>query len=190
MKEIERKWVLSALPSGPRVALVMKEHVDQLYISTADPEVRIKQRSQFEKFENGLPVPVYGIEAQPDFGLTIKRGNGLTRDEFEGKLNVGQYRHLRQAAIAAIEQHYWGYTIKGTNYLLEVKFVNRPNNEGDSVIIAEVEFPSEQEANAFDPTGIFDDVLVAEVTHIKGWKNANLATYEGKLTDMMEALPK
>jgi len=189
MREIERKWVLSALPSGPRVSLKMKEHIDQLYISIADPEVRIRQLSQFEKFEDGLPVPVYGTEAQPDFILTIKRGSGLSRDEFEVKLNVGQYRHLRQAAIAAIEQHYWGYTIKGTNYLLEVKFVNRPN-ENDSVIIAEVEFPSEQEANAFDPTGIFDDVLVAEVTHIKGWKNANLATYEGKLTDMMEALPK
>lgn len=71
-----------------------------------------------------------------------------------------------------------------------MKFVNRPGSENDSVIIAEVEFPSEHEANAFDPTGIFDDVLVAEVTHIKGWKNANLATYKGKLTDMMEALPK
>lgn len=105
-KEIERKWVLSALPSGPRVSLVAKNHVEQLYISTADPEVRIRQHNQFEKFENGVPVPVYGAEAQPDFALTIKRGSGLSRDEYEVALNVGQYRHLRQAAIAAIEQHY------------------------------------------------------------------------------------
>ena len=144
--EIERKFLVPELPDLSGAA---SDPVEQGYLSLgAQGEVRLRRRGE-------------------RLLLTVKRGEGLARDEEEIELAPEQFdalwpltegRRLRKRRHVLPHQ--------GLELELDVY-------EGDleGLAVAEVEFPDEESARAFAPPGW----LGAEVTGDRAYLNESLA---------------
>lgn len=150
-KEIERKFLVDHLP----VFMLdqPKNEIIQGYIS-ADPngrEVRLRKKEQ-------------------TYWLTIKDNGGLERNEYEIQLSQGQFETLWQATNERriIKDRYF-YQHEG--YQVEVDVYHRPLK---GLIVAEVEFPSKEEAMRFKKM----DWMRKEVTHLNFLKNKNLLQFD------------
>lgn len=157
--EIERKWLLKATPLG--LAVLGKGRVYQGYISrNSETEVRLRRNSA----TSGM--------VKQECTLTVKRGSGLSREEYEINLNPEQFAKL-QPAVTNDELTKEPFTIYqlDNGLLLEVSNISR---KGVSLIIAEVEFPSEAAAHAFIPVE-FQGLIIKEVTGDKRWSMGSLS---------------
>lgn len=158
--EIERKFTVTALPED------LKEHtclvIEQAYLNT-DPVLRIRRQND-------------------DYFLTYKGKGLLAREEYNLPLNKEAYEHLRTKAD--------GNIISKKRYLLPIsspsfkegyvppQAMPRLTIELDvfeapfaPLIIAEVEFPDEEMANAFLPPAWF----LKDVTYDRQYHNSNLS---------------
>lgn len=156
--EIERKWVLSKLPDLLPIAGTAK--VYQGYISR-EPEVRLRRNTA-----------TAGV-CRRENTLTIKKGSGLSREEYEIRLDKEQFEALLPAVTGHDELTKEPFTIYQLNHnlLLEVSVIRR----GDvQLVIGEVEFPDEATANAFHPTQ-FKQYIIKEVTGDKRWGMGSLS---------------
>ena len=144
--EIERKYLIHKLPEDLETYPCRK--IQQAYLCTT-PVVRIRRQDQ-------------------DYYLTYKGGGLMVREEYNLPLNKDAYQHLLKKAD--------GIVLSKTRYLLpltdtltiELDVFDSPYQ---GLWLAEVEFPTEEEANAFVPPAWFGE----DVTFSSAYHNSTLS---------------
>ena len=143
--EIERKFLVKTLPEN--LAQYPCRHIRQAYVCT-DPVIRVRQRDE-------------------DYILTIKGEGFLQREEFELPLQKAQFKRLlakSEGQSIAKDR----YCLPYGKYTIELDIFAPPF---DPLILAEVEFGSVEEANAFTPPDWFGE----DVTHENEYTNAAIS---------------
>ena len=158
--EIERKFTVKKLPEN--LEKYPCHIIEQAYLNT-DPVVRVRRQDD-------------------EYYMTYKGKGLLAREEYNLPLNETAYYHLREKAD--------GNVISKKRYVIPITdptFASEFMNDIDQIslcveldvfdepfapmIIAEVEFPSEEAANAFVPLDWFDQ----DVTHDPAYHNSNMS---------------
>lgn len=154
--EIERKWLVEGLP--PLENPVARFQMDQGYL-TVRPTVRIRR----EALEGGTTQYI----------LCIKGAGGLSRREVEVALTPEQFGELGQIiGQPLIPKTQWRYSLP-ENLTLEVNQVDA--GQPTAFWYAEVEFPTEAAALAWDPAQAgLGEYLSREVT---GQRGQNMGEY-------------
>ncbi len=143
--EIERKFLVNKLPEN--LAQYPCRHIKQVYVSTS-PVIRARAK-------DGEHI------------LTIKGEGFLQREEFELPLTKEQFKHLAAKAEGrAVEKT--RYCIPFGKHTIELDVFAPPF---DPLILAEVEFESVEEANAFTPPDWFGE----DVTNENEYTNASIS---------------
>lgn len=145
--EIERKYLLSALPSPDTLGL--GEEIRQGYLDTGDPEIRVRQKGRH-------------------FFLTVKSGDGAQREEYEVEIPSATFEKIwpltEGARIAKTR-----YTVPRGEARWEIDEFRGPLA---GLYLAEIELTSASQAVT---TPAFLSV-VKDVTEDPRYKNKNLAT--------------
>lgn len=142
--EIERKFTIKELPDLSDYDYHIME---QGYLNT-DPVVRVRKEDD-------------------EYYLTYKGKGLLAREEYNLPLNKEAYYHLVEKSDGIIIRKK-RYLIPFDKYTIELDVFAAPY---ENLIIAEVEFDSEEEANAFQPPEWFDQ----DVTMDRKYHNSNLS---------------
>lgn len=150
MYEIERKFLLDRLPSTTET--VEPTRIDQGYLAvTEDLEVRVRAR-------NGRHL------------LTVKGGRGVVRREVTIPISAEQFDELwALTGGRRIRKQRWVLPAEDGGVAIEV---DRFTDDLDGLLIAEVEFETEDDSRAFTPPAWFG----REVTDDDRYRNAALAT--------------
>ena len=149
--EIERKYLISTPPEDYRS--YPYRWIEQAYLCT-DPVVRIRR-------DDGR------------YYLTYKSKGLLVREEYNLPLTEDAYFHLLQKADGIVlHKRRYLIPIDGTGLTIELDIFE---GQYEGLMLAEVEFPSEEEANAFTPPAWFGE----DVTDSGLYQNSRLS--EGKL---------
>lgn len=145
--EIERKFLIRQLPEHPEQYPCLQ--IEQGYLCT-NPVVRIRKQDD-------------------SYFLTYKSGGLMTREEYNLPLTAEGYVHLRKKTDGLLITKK-RYCIPLDPYTIELDIF-----EGDlaPLILAEVEFPSEEEANAFTPPEWF----AKDVTYSGKYHNSYMSRY-------------
>ena len=146
--EIERRFIVAAFPEDLEV--LRRAEVKQGYISTGEPEARIRWTKD---------------EHKTTYKLGFKTDGTLAREEVEFDISEENYTNLKRLLKGEmITQDYRVYALPG-NKRLEVCKVD----EGmpTEYMYAEVEFESIEEAKAFDYTCI--PYFIKEVTEDRSY---------------------
>lgn len=143
--EIERKFIVEQMPGD--LDRCPHRRIEQAYLCTS-PVVRVRQSGA-------------------EFWLTCKGDGLMVRQEFELPLTEEAYRHLRSKAdgLAIAKER---YCIPLGERTIELDVFDAPFTP---LVIAEVEFPTEEEALAFQPPAWFG----REVTFDPAYTNAGLS---------------
>ena len=149
--EIERKYLISTPPEDYRS--YPYRWIEQAYLCT-DPVVRIRR-------DDGR------------YYLTYKSKGLLVREEYNLPLTEDAYFHLLQKADGIVlQKRRYLIPIDGTGLTIELDIFE---GQYEGLMLAEVAFPSEEEANAFTPPAWFGE----DVTDSGLYQNSRLS--EGKL---------
>jgi len=135
-KEIERKFLIKKLPD--RLEEYPYHVMEQGYLNTA-PVVRVRK-------EDG------------DYYLTYKGKGFIEREEYNLPLTEEAYLHLIQKADGKIIRKK-RYLIPYEKYTIELDLFEEPFKP---LIVAEVEFSSLEEANAFIPPEWFSEDVTGD----------------------------
>lgn len=143
--EIERKYLIQELPD--RLEQYPCRQIEQGYLNT-DPVVRIRRTDE-------------------QYTLTYKGKGFMVREEYNLPLNRNAFLHLREKID--------GILIKKRRYLIpfETYTIELDVFEGAlaPLMLAEVEFETEDEANAFVPPSWFGE----DVTFSSAYHNSTLS---------------
>lgn len=158
--EIERKFTVKKLPD--QLSQYTCHIIEQAYLNT-DPVVRIRRQDD-------------------DYYMTYKGKGLLAREEYNLPLNETSYYHLRKKAD--------GNVISKKRYVIPIghpTFASDYKEDIDQIslfveldifdapfaplVIAEIEFPTEDMAHAFVPLDWFDQ----DVTQDPAYHNSNLS---------------
>lgn len=142
--EIERKFKVSAIPT---LDSCIYRLLEQGYLST-DPVVRVRREDS-------------------RFYLTYKGQGLLAREEYNLPLTEEAYRHLLQKADGIIIRKR-RYLLPYRNHTIELDIFEKPY---EGLVIAEVEFPTEEEAISFQSPSWFGE----EVTYDSRYHNSALS---------------
>lgn len=143
--EIERKFLVKRIPED--LAQYPCRRISQAYVCT-DPVIRVRRKDE-------------------DYILTIKGEGFLQREEFELPLQKEQYKRLlAKAEGRSIAKD--RYCIPFDGHTIELDIFAPPF---DPLVLAEVEFASVEEANAF----VAPDWFGEEVTHENEYTNAAIS---------------
>lgn len=142
--EIERKFTIKELPDLSQFSFHVME---QGYLNT-DPVVRVRKEDE-------------------NYYLTYKGKGLLAREEYNLPLNEEAYYHLVKKSDGIIIRKK-RYLIPYEKYTIELDIFEEPY---ENLIIAEVEFDTEEEAAAFEPPVWFDE----DVTLDRRYHNSNLS---------------
>ncbi|MCC8151623.1 MAG: CYTH domain-containing protein [Lachnospiraceae bacterium] len=138
--EIERKFLISRLPEN--LSAYPCHQIEQGYLCTG-PVIRIRRQDD-------------------DYILTYKSGGMLSREEYNLPLTAEAYEHLKPKADG-IYISKKRYCIPFGKYTIELDIFE---GEVAPLILAEVEFPTVEEANDFVPPEWFaEDVTYCEIYH-------------------------
>ena len=141
--EIERKFLIKELPDLGQYKYV---EIEQGYLSTS-PVVRIRRKNDA-------------------YILTYKGSGLMAREEIEAALTKEAYEHL----LEKID----GYPITKRRYLIPLDpytiELDVFSGHMEGLIMAEVEFPTEEEANSFTPPDWFGE----DVTNDRRYHNSNM----------------
>lgn len=144
--EIERKFLIQTLPEDLFSYKFRK--IEQAYLCT-EPVVRIRRQDE-------------------DYILTYKSKGFLAREEYNLPLTKEAYEHLRKKADGIVLSK-TRYLIPLTDHLtIELDVFDAPY---EGLYLAEVEFSSEEEANAF----VKPDWFTEEVTYSSKYHNSALS---------------
>jgi adenylate cyclase len=150
-REIERKYRVSAIPDW--LSECPSEEIEQGYVTSAaadETEVRVRRTGKQEV-------------------LTVKRGHGRVREETELALSAEQADELWPLTEGRrIRKRRYRVDRDGTTIEVDV-FAD----ELDGLALAEIEFPSEEASDAFEPPGW----LGRELTGERDYSNEHLAEY-------------
>lgn len=146
--EIERKFLIRELPKN--IADFHHYEIEQGYLCT-DPVIRIRRQDQ-------------------DYILTYKSHGLMSREEYNLPLSKEAYEHLRPKTDCIY--------IEKTRYVIPIE--NDLKIELDifhgahrGLVLAEVEFPTEEMALAYQPPSWF----LKEVTFSSKYHNSTLSKY-------------
>jgi adenylate cyclase len=145
--EVERKFLVQ---HPPELEGTESDEIEQGYLAVgADGEVRLRRKG-------GQPL------------LTAKRGSGISRDEAEVELDREAFERLWPLTEGR-RLHKRRHVIPHGDLKIEVDVY-----EGDleGLVVAEIEFDSEEEARGFEPP----DWIGEEVTGDVRYLNETLAT--------------
>ena len=142
--EIERKFTVKELPDLSRYPFHIME---QGYLNT-DPVVRVRKEDD-------------------NYYMTYKGKGLLAREEYNLPLNEDAYYHLVEKSDGIIIRKK-RYLIPYEKYTIELDVFEKPY---ENLMIAEVEFESEEEAMAFQPPVWFRE----DVTMERRYHNSNLS---------------
>lgn len=145
--EIERKFLISQLPEN--LDSYPCHQIEQAYLCT-QPVVRIRRQDD-------------------SYYLTYKSGGMMVREEYNLPLTAESYEHLKPKADGIIITKK-RYCIPYLDHTIELDIF-----DGDiaPLILAEVEFSTEEEALAFTPP----DWFVKDVTTSRFYHNSYLSRY-------------
>ena len=159
--EIERKWRMEQAPE-------LKERchlrVEQSYLSLV-PEVRVRRYEDLSK------------PGEYSYDLTIKSEGTLAREEIIKELTAEEYRILTgMLNCPPIVKDYTNYALG--DYVLEFSVVDPGRKGGFSY--AEVEFPTLEEAESFQPPEWFGREMTYETPYkMKNyWRDTRLKVTE------------
>ena len=145
--EVERKFLV---PDPPDLEHAEAEEIEQGYLATgADGEVRLRRKGDVRL-------------------LTAKLGAGLSRQEEEVEIDRDSFDRLWQLTEGR-RLHKRRHVLPDGNRRVEVDVYE---GDLDGLVVAEIEFDSEEEARAFEPL----DWLGEEVTGDERYLNETLAT--------------
>lgn len=146
--EIERKFLVSVLPED--YDHHSSHQIEQAYLST-DPVVRIRKEDD-------------------QYYLTYKSRGLLAREEYNLPLNQASYEHLLTKAdgIVLTKQRFL-IPLPGTSYTAELDIFS---GHYKGLMLVEVEFETEEQANAFVPPEWFGE----DVTFSGEYQNSRLAS--------------
>lgn len=144
--EIERKYLIKTLPNN--LNIVESRLLEQGYLCT-EPVVRIRRDND-------------------DFVLTYKSKGLMIREEHNLPLTEKSYEHLKEKVD--------GRLISKTRHVIPLDkglFIELDIFHGDlePLMLAEVEFPDEESANAFEAPEWFGE----DVTFSSKYHNSNLS---------------
>lgn len=142
--EIERKFTIEELPDLSQYPF---HSMEQGYLNT-DPVVRVRREDD-------------------NYYLTYKGKGLLAREEYNLPLNEDAYYHLIEKSDGIIIRKK-RYLIPYEKYTIELDIFEEPY---ENLIIAEVEFESEEEAVGFQPPTWFKE----DVTLDRRYHNSNLS---------------
>lgn len=150
--EIERKYLVEGLPDN--LESYPYHDIEQAYLCTA-PVVRIRRQDD-------------------DYILTYKSSGMMSHEEYNLPLTKEAYEHLKTKAD--------GNVITKRRYLLPLTDeltieLDLFSGVFEGMVLAEVEFPTEEAANAFVPPAWF----VKEVTFQKEYHNSYLSRVKNEL---------
>ena len=145
--EIERKFTINTLPNLTSYPFHIME---QGYLNT-DPVVRVRREDD-------------------TYYLTYKGKGLLAREEYNLPLTKQAYIHLLSKADGIIIRKK-RYLIPYNSYTIELDIFENPY---ENLMIAEVEFDSEENALAFQPPAWFEE----DVTYDRRYHNSNLSKGE------------
>jgi CYTH domain-containing protein len=152
--EIERKYLLSALPDMPAAKDVLD--IDQGYI----PGIKVQERLRRQRSRDGTMR----------YFRTVKLGSGVERMEFEDETDAKTFEHLWQLTTGRRLTKRRYVVPTGDRYWEIDEFTDRP------LVLAEIELPSADAA--IDIPGWLSAVLVREVTLERQYANSVLARAE------------
>ena len=151
--EIERKFLVPALPEN--LSSYPCHLIEQAYLCTS-PVVRIRRQDD-------------------DFILTYKGSGMMAREEYNLPLTRESYEHLLSKADGIIiTKTRYKKPIQGTSLTIELDVFS---GAYEGLVLAEVEFSSVDEANAFVPPAWFGE----DVTLSSKYQNSRLSQANNNL---------
>ena len=144
--EIERKYLVKQVPEN--LASYPFHEIEQGYLCT-EPVVRIRRQDE-------------------EYYLTYKSKGLMIREEYNLPLTQDAYFHLREKIDGRLISKR-RYLIPLDPYTIELDVFHSPK---DDLILAEVEFPSEEDALTFTPPDWFGE----DVTNSSLYHNSRLST--------------
>jgi CYTH domain-containing protein len=143
--EIERKFTVNKLPD---LSVYPYHLLEQAYLNQDAPVIRIRKEDD-------------------NYYMTYKGKGMLAREEYNLPLTGEAYEHLLPKADGIVIRKK-RYLIPYDQYTIELDVFAAPYEE---LIIAEVEFASEEEAHAFIPPHWFNE----DVTYDSRYHNSQLS---------------
>ncbi len=143
--EIERKFLVKALPEN--LDSFPSSQIEQGYLCT-EPVVRIRRQDE-------------------EYWLTYKSKGLMVREEYNLPLTGEAYEHLKSKTDGKLISKQ-RYRIPYQGYMIELDLFSSPLPD---LILAEVEFPSEEEALQFRKPDWFGE----DVTSSPEYHNSNLS---------------
>lgn len=145
--EIERKYFIETLPFDPEQYPF--HQIEQAYLCT-DPVVRVRREDN-------------------TFYLTYKSRGRMVREEYNLPLTEQAYLHLLEKADGRVlTKRRYLIPIEGTKLTIELDIFS---GAYEGLVLAEVEFTTEEEANAFTPPAWF----TRDVTFTGEYQNSRLS---------------
>lgn len=158
-KEIERKFIIDRMPVDISDYTLTSTAIVQSYLSINDnEEVRVRRST----FRNDVQC-----------FLTVKRGKGLERDEYEVSISHQSFLDLQPMHTKPLIKTRWYVIISDIHMEIDVY----TSKENSGLCIVEVEFDTVQDAQNFCPPFWFGE----EVTNNKNYKNQSLWMKENGL---------
>lgn len=150
--EIERKWMVGGWPAS-RLPLAKEQLMRQGYVTTL-PTVRIREEADLTAHKT-------------EYILCFKAGRGLTRKEIEFPIEQKHFAELEELiGRPLIPKMRRTYRLP-SGLFLEVNRVDE--GQPTEFWYAEIEFPSEKAARAYDPAADgLGDYLTDDVTEVPG----------------------
>ena len=147
--EIERKFLVPCLPD--RLEEYPSHLIEQAYICT-DPVIRIRRQDE-------------------SFILTCKGEGMLSREEINLPMSESAYHNLmKKAEVTVISKRRYMIPLPGTSLTAELDLFS---GKYEGLNMAEVEFPSEEAAGAFNPPAWFGE----EVTFDPRYHNSYMSSH-------------
>ena len=104
--------------------------------------------------------------------LTIKKGEGLVREEYEKEITADIYNNILSSSDNTNTIHKMRYIVELNGFVYEIdEFLD--NLEG--LVFLEVEFKSREESLRFNMDARFKKIVVKEVTQDKKFYNLSIA---------------
>lgn len=156
--EIERKFKVTRIPEG--LEQYKKKEIEQGYLNTSEPVIRIRKSN--DRYILTYKSRLGMVENPEDIALTC--------EEVELPLSADGYEHLKEKADYNLisKTRYLIYLEDGHTAELDIF-----HGKLEGLIFVEVEFPSEEEAAAFQAPDWFGE----DVSFDKRYKNNYLAQF-------------
>ena len=147
--EIERKYLIDTLPEN--LDTYPHKKIEQGYLCTS-PVVRIRKQDE-------------------EYFLTYKSKGLMSREEYNLPLDEESFLHLIGKAdgnVISKRRYQIPYSCNGKSFLIELDVFEKPFAP---LVLAEVEFLSEEQSENFIPPEWFDK----EVTYDPNYHNSNMS---------------